>query len=240
MLHVLDHNGVAGHLLASIFHMMVFSTANRTKAARELALQNLWARIQEIYKLQETKVRLTNLNMSMLVDVKQPFAEFAHLRAVKAAETRHLVPVVAKLADEWAQVEEEKHAAVACLLLAKFYVLLDSCGMFPDAASGEEMAQTMQHFLMEYSWLSSWAEGCGRKLFHIVPKHHFAMHMGTQCKLFNARFGWTYKAESWVGKVSHLAHSCTNGCKITRLSHPLVEKYAMLLHLRLSKMIFSD
>lgn len=107
VLHVLDHNGVAGHLLASIFHMMVFSTANRTKAARELALQNLWARIQEIYNLQETKVRLTNLNMSMLVDVKQPFAEFAHLRAVKAAETRHLVPVVAKLADEWAQVEEE-------------------------------------------------------------------------------------------------------------------------------------
>lgn len=240
VLHVLDHNGVAGHLLGSIIHMMVFTSENRTKNSREAALQNLWARIQEVYGLQQTGVRLTNLTMSMVADIKQPFADYAHLRAIKAAETRHLVPVMAKIADEWAKSVEEDHAAMACLLLAKFYCLLDSVGMFPDVATGQEMEETMQQFLLEYAWLSEWAQGCNRKLFHIVPKHHMARHMGGQCKWFNARFGWTYKAESWVGKLSHLAHSCTHSCRITKLSHPLVEKYSLLLHIRLSRMIFSD
>lgn len=240
VLHVLDHNGVAGHLLGSIIHMMVFTNENRTRAAREGALQTLWNRIQELYGELQVSTRLTNLNMSMVADIRQPFADYAHLRAVKGAETRHLVHVMAKIADEWARTEEQQHAARACLLLAFFYFLLDNAGMFPAPGDGSEMEQIMVEFLLEYAWLSAWATGCNRKLFHIVPKHHFARHLGTQCRWFNPRFGWTYKAESWVGKISHLAHSCTSGCRVTKLSLPLVEKYSMLLHIRLSRMIFSD
>ena len=48
VLHVIDHNGVAGHLLGSIMHMLILSDTNRTWASRNVALRNLWVRLQEL------------------------------------------------------------------------------------------------------------------------------------------------------------------------------------------------
>ena len=240
LLHVLDHKGVAAHLLGSCCHLLIFRPQNRTWVAREQALADLWRRIQEIYVEEGTPSRLTNLQMSMIVDVKHPFAEFACLRAVKAAETRYLVPVLARIMDERAQDTVEQHAALACLLLAKFYAQLDCASMLPGEETANEIDQTMVQFLLECTWLEAWAEKEARKLFHIVPKHHMARHLGFQTHWLNPRWGWTYKAESWVGKLSHQAHSCLPGCRTTRVTQPLVEKYSMLLHLRLTRMIFCD
>ena len=51
--------------------------------------------------------------------------------------------------------------------------------------------------------------------------------------LHEPAFSWTYKAESWVGKVSHIAASCASGTAMRRLSVPLADKFVLrtLVHL---------
>lgn len=240
LLHVMDHNGVLGHLFGSIIHMIVLDPANRTSAARQLALDQLWGKIQETYTQQGTATRLTNLHLSMFTDPRAPFADYAYLRAVKAAETRHLVPVMVVVLQHYDATEHLRLAHVCCGLVAEFYGLLDVAGMFPSPENAARLGALMSNFLNLYKKLNCWAESANRKLFHIVPKHHMALHLAQQCQWLNSRFGWTYKAESWLGKLSQLGHSCAPGCKSTRITLPLLQKYRILLHLRVSKLIFSD
>ena len=240
VLHVLDHHGLAGHLVGGVLHSWVFKGENRTMASREAALAAIWADIQRIYVEDDVSVKLTNLRMTMLVaDIKSPFADWVQLRQVKGAETRHLVPVVAKLAAAAAHGDRPgQHMAGALHHLNKFYQLLDSCSMLPSVEEGEQLELAMQHCLVEYRWLHTWATEQGKKMFQLVPKFHFSKHLGQQSKHLNSRFCWTYRAESWVGKISKQAHSCSNGVKTTRLTKPLVEKYRMLLHLRLQRQFY--
>ena len=86
----------------------------KLEALRELLLG------KELYDECNTGGRLTNLFMSMVVDPRQPLADWAHLRVVQAGGTRHLVPLMALIDDGWATKEEEKGQPVVVCVRQNF------------------------------------------------------------------------------------------------------------------------
>jgi len=237
-LHCLDNKGVASHLVGSSLHQLIYSRVRGKEAHEELA--RLWRRMQELYTDLGVEERLTNLTLAMLCNVDKPHADYPTLHA-KAAETRHLVPVVALL-----MVEEDdgsdvsQHRIEALKALGNFYKIMDSQHMFLQPSASNAVMQTMETVLLHYAWLHEDAADEGTWLYNIIPKCHYSWHLAYNCRYMNARFSWTYKCESWVGKVSHIAASCAAGTSLTRLSVPLADKYRMLMHIRLSRCVFDE
>ena len=56
---------------------------------------------------------------------------------------------------------------------------------------------------------------------------------------FGCVLNWCFKSEDFVGAIARLAHSCTSGVASTRLSTKVLPKYAILLHLLLTREGFS-
>ena len=59
-------------------------------------------------------------------------------------------------------------------------------------------------------------------------------------KYLNFRIHHNFRGEDFVGQISQLGHSCSFGCKATRIPFKLLEKYKILLHLQLSKPNFGN
>jgi len=120
-------------------------TKVRGKAANE-ELARLWRRIGELYRELGIEERLTNLTLAMLCNVDKPHANYPTLKA-KAAETRHLVPVMAKLlVEEDDGSDVSQHRIQAIQALCSFYTILESQPMFlPPSASNAVMKKPWKH-----------------------------------------------------------------------------------------------
>ena len=112
--------------------------------------------------------------------------------------------------------------------------------MFMSANAAAKALSCMEHFLAHYAWLHNYAKSQDLLLYNWVPKAHYAWHLAYCCRHMNARFTWTYKCESWVGQVAHIAASCAHGTSKAHLSGPLAEKYRLLVHFRLDRMIHDE
>ena len=95
-----------------------------------------------------------------------------------------------------------------------------------------------EQFLAHYDSLNKWAQENDRMLFHIVMKHHTFMHLVQSSKYLNPKFHWCFRNEDFVGKISKIAHSVSMGTRSTRLSLKVSPKYALVLHLRLTRDAF--
>ena len=112
--------------------------------------------------------------------------------------------------------------------------------MFMSAQANMASLKHMEAMLVHYAWLERDAHSRGELLYNIVPKFHMCWHLADHNRFMNARFCWTYKCESWVGKVSHLAASCAHGTKMSHLSLSLAEKYRLLVHFRFTRGVLDE
>ena len=105
----------------------------------------------------------------------------------------------------------------------------------------ECLVSSSKAFLVHYSCLKVWANENNFVGYHVVPKFHMGLvHLPTQASFLNPRFFGTYKAEDWVGRNALIAHSASFGTKSFMLSHKLIEKNLMLLHLSFTRGFFDD
>lgn len=237
-LHCLDTKGMASHLCGSVIHQLIYEKVSGRQANDEIT--RLWQRMQEIYDGLGTRNRMTHLQLSMICSVDKPHADYPCLHA-SGAETRHLVPVLAQLAAEEGNGSEvSKHRVWALEALAKFYNTCDQSPMFMTDDASDSALLCMEGFLSHYRWLHHVALAAGRWLYSLRPKFHFCWHLAYDCRFMNARHKWTYKCESWVGKVSHMASSCSSGTRMTKITVPLAQKYRLYVHVRLQRQVFED
>lgn len=92
ILHNTDRHGVSSHFCGNVLFELVWRSGG-TPGAR---LRLIWRDIQRHYDSFATTCRLTNLTERMIVDTKSLNSSYPELKA-KAAETRHLVPVIYEL-----------------------------------------------------------------------------------------------------------------------------------------------
>ena len=107
-------------LAVRAIHQVIFKNRVGSRVASD-ELAKLWRRIQELYSSIDVRERLSHLQLSMLCDVQRPYATPPSLHA-KAAETKHLVPVVAALMAEICDgTPTSWRRADACKDLGMFY-----------------------------------------------------------------------------------------------------------------------
>ena len=231
MLHTIDL-GIAGTLCSSVLFTWVFDH----KGPKENVVAKIWAEVQEAYNTLGTPDRLNNLKLGTFT-TSSPFRP--DMKA-KAAETRHLVPALAAVAQNRCRIPRcrtavEMHCAASLEHLCRFYKLCESQSMFMDRPSAEQASEEMRHCLQHYAWLHVF---WGRKsqdsaAFPIRPKLHWAYHIGQACKFQNPRSTWTYKQEDWLGKISAIALSCAHGTRSVRIMKSFMTKYRAILNHRL-------
>ena len=237
MLHCLDTNGVTAHLCGSVLHDRIYSSGRPPQ--QELA--RIWVRIQELHvESNAHDSKLVQLQLSMVCNPAKPHASYPSLHA-KGAEIRHLVPILAKFVAEESDGSakaRQQRSALHCM--AEFYRLCEHCPMFPSPPEADLALQLMETALASYAFLNREAGSRNRLLYNVVPKVHYAWHLAYNFRFMNPRHTWTYKCESWVGHVSKIAASCSNGVRLTRLTVPLSEKYMYFVLLRLTRQIFDE
>ena len=96
--------------------------------------------------------------------------------------------------------EVDNHIVAALENIVQLTDLFDQCHMFLTPAEHSLALQKAELFLDNYDWLNKWALEEGRKLFHIVIKHHTFLHLVQNSKFLNPRFHWCFKSEDFVGK----------------------------------------
>ena len=240
VLHCLDQ-GYSSHVVGSALKHMIWVDLSHMEKQAALAL--VWERIQRLYVQMKSTTRLTNLLLGMIVgDAKKANARWPTLNA-KAAETRHLVPVLAMLASEQpfaGPLPFQQHRAQCLRHLALFYDICDTEPMFMSQEGCRSCQQHMGASLSHYYNLEQLAQEAGFVGYHSVPKHHMSLHLAQQSKMVNPRFTWTYKCEDWVGQVAEMAHSCSFGTTNLQLSHKLFKKYVVGLYLKFSLHLCDD
>lgn len=237
-LHVIDNKGIGSHIAGSVLHDMVYT--NQPGQSPQNRLAAIWRRSQEIYDALAVPSRLTSLQLSMLNDPSKPHATYPALHA-KAADCRHFIPVLAQIALEQHDGSEASSHRVSVLKhLARFHAICDEEGQFMSTGASQDCLVEMEGVLSHYAWLHWTAESAGRLLYNMVPKFHYAWHLAYDARWMNPRFKWTYKAESWIGHVSHIGSSCAHGTRVTKISVPLGYKYRLYVYVRLSRSVYDE
>ncbi len=239
-LHVLYCKGVYSHVFGSLLHTLVWPSGKRPAEGPQARLAALFREIQDLYKHFEVPYRLNSLRFSMFCDPSAPHASHPALSA-KAAESKALLPIMHILARRHHEGSMHDNQREACLeALLEYQRCIDSAGMFLTDAEASRSKWWMQKALVHYSWLNKWALQHERKLWHLTPKFHWALHMSEQAATLNPRAVWTFRSEDYVGKISVICHSCTFGTRRSAQAHKLCNKYRCNLHLRLTRGDFQD
>lgn len=201
----------------------------------------VWSEISEAYKILKIAERFTNITINQFTNGEKPWSQKPLLKG-KAAELRHLAPVLAlvawnkakrpagTLAQEgaWNKAKETQvalHIAEALTSLACFYDILAGADVFLTNEQAMEACNKAKKCLQHYVWLKAAIDDDLR--WQLSPKFHFFYHLAHLAKWQNPRSFWTYGNESWVGQMATLAHSCSHGTRATKLTDSFCQKYLL-------------
>lgn len=248
MLHCMDNHGICSNLAGSVLHWLVFEdirhlTVKAALIASQQKLAELWHRLRAIYDELGITERFSKIFMSMLCNPAKPHSTWATLKG-KGGETRHFIPVLMQLVKEQLQQKKNcqvrKHMFLALQAACNVYSTCDSQGMFMAAPASRFCLSSMEALLKNYSWFHHHTLDQDMYYCNIVPKCHFSWHMAYFSKYCNPRHVWTYKCESWVGKVSTIAASCAHGTRSSALTVSLAKKYIVMVSVNLWRVVHDD
>ena len=232
VLHCLEL-GAASHAVANVFFWLVFEKFGHLH--KNEAANLIWAFILEQYdKLNiDHGKRMPHFGIKSFVDPEAISTSYPHMRNLKAAEVKGLVPVVLQLLKKHGgQSPLEKHMTAMMTSLNQFYDLMQECPIVP-GENGHMFSVHMVKFLVHYQWLAKTYFREDKKQFSTVPKHHYCVHLGQQAKYLNPSYCNCYGGEDYIGKMTSLGHACLSGTAGYKLSHSMMVKYRYAAFIRL-------
>ena len=230
ILHIMEL-GIDHYICGSVFWLMCYTDRYfRGIGTPTDRCKELWHRIVRQYQGRDTPVQLNTLTVSLFADESGPYAHVPCLSGrVKAAATRHLVPIILSI---WLDVrdphnEDDNEIAYMLACLDRFYTIVADEPYRMNDAQVEEARQCIRGILQTYANLASKAYyAVPRKLlWHTVPKHHYAEHIADQCSVGNPRYAWTYQDEDFMGLIKIIGESCTIGTQSWKIAKKLLKRW---------------
>ncbi len=240
-LHDLYTHGVAGILIGSALHTMIYKEGpgrQNTPPAHRISL--IWQKIKALCVDLGVTNEMSQLSLAHIHTPDKPHSTHAYFKA-KGHHTKVILPVIAKLcevADDGSEMH--KHRNLALRAIADFCALLDVAPVVPSDSQADLAVKFMDEFLAESEWLNEWAQRNDKMIFNLVNKHHYCWHLSRKFRFLNPRFTWTFKTEDYVGKISTLGHNCSMGKTKLMVPGAIAEKYRECEHLRLTRGDFRD
>lgn len=234
VLHCVDL-GVSLHVCGNVLWHFCFTDLLPGRNPQE-KLYRIWAEIDGEYSSQQTSTTLGGLHLHNFCDPASPGSDYPLLK-VKAAEARHLVPILSVI---WARhcredIEYEQHISRVLGHLTTFYRRVDwkdERGCHPRYLPNDvvdELQAAIDKCLAHYCFLRGQALAMTprRLLWNFVPKHHHWWHLGQESRWMSPRLTWTYNNEDWVGHMSLIGGACRHAVIPAKRSGPIVQNYIL-------------
>ena len=114
-----------------------------------------------------------------------------------------------------------------CQAAARINEIFDVVDYFLSPSEAREVDRLMNKMLLRYEWLSNQAIAQGFTLWHLVPKHHYASHLGRQCLVVNPRYTRTYLEEGLMGAAGKMYRSYIRGTYKSTIQRTFLLKYLL-------------
>ena len=233
-LHILDLGVpfcVLGNTLSEIAYSPGYLAGNNA-VERTAAI---WEYIDRQYRARGTPSQLQHLTVSTFTNPQRPHQQSPILTGVKAAMSRHLVPIIADL---WGErhdmgVEGDQHIHGLLQGLQSMYESFDTPAYLLTEEQKRGMDTSAEQVLVHYRWLNDNA-GEERR-WQEIPKFHFMIRIVMQSAFQNPRWSWTYVDEDWMGLVKDVCLSCMVGTPTHRAVAEVVEKWGLGFWARLMR-----
>ena len=227
-MYAIDHNGVCGVLIGSIWRKLVKSEP-RLGTNQQARLNTLNGKMQEYFDNHVVSCRLPKLLLSNLVD-KGGWSNLSG-PLVKAANVRHSTPFVEVLCREFfddGSVYHRSIVKVISYLNGVIDILYSADWFLTDSEKAE-----LSHRLLALGRYHMICRDCAREAqelhFAVRPKAHYVQHLADQCDLINSRFTSNYAEESLVGRICKIFRSTANGRYHHRAQSTVLLKYLVYL-----------
>ena len=231
--------GVSPHLLGNVLWHLCYTDILGPGTPQE-RLDRVKAYVFGEYSTRSTGTQFSNIDLGMFTNEENPAAARPFLKG-KAAENRHLVPILRDLWRSAARNTYEDHVTQCLEHLSIYYEILDyklADGSYPlylPTNLQESFTTAVDSFLMHYNWLYSWALGRGRELWHYVPKFHYMWHQTDQAKYMNPRAARCYVNEDFMGVAQKLGVANRHAVVAAKRSKGMCVHYIYGLGLKLLK-----
>ena len=232
----LMHTGCLGvllWLLGSVLWELIFDGPFR--GALEARKQRLWALIQAKYNALEIPCcyRIADIDL----DRFRHAHAFAELRA-KAAEARHLLPVMASLCRDLNDGSARDAHRLAALdhINSIYRIICVSSEIIPVDAHAR-MMQHVDSFLVQYHWLAHHSQNQGILCYHMTSKFHFLWHIIHMSQFLNPRCTWCYVFEHFIGHIIRSAAMCVAGTPMYLIGEKVCINFCITLQFDLTRCI---
>ena len=180
--------------------------------------------------------RITELSVFRIVKGRTAYPLDFPVLSRKAAQARHLLPVLCLLCSRKRSVTpEEKLRLIALESTERFFEIIETADHVPSAAQAAEALSVTEKALRSYCALARLAIDAGKKMWNVTTKFHYWWHAAYFCKYANPRKGWAFKDEDFVGRLARIGHACIFGTSSAQVSTPLVFKYLSGLRCRFTR-----
>ena len=236
-MHCVDCNGVANIIIGTILVLLVVSR-RELGGTQQARLDNLNARRKIWYTDTHCESRMPDMKLSWLWAGSEKEKSFAclHGMAVKAANTRALIPWVRELASEFFNGTDQHDTSVRKVTdsLDGMVQVLYNADIFLTASEKVEVAEHILRFGRHMQWLASNSTFVsGQLLWHITPKCHMMQHLSEQADLCNPRWIQAYLEESIVGETCKIYAKAAVGPDFPEVrEHNTLLKYLVVVLLR--------
>ena len=220
--------GVVQWLLGGVMHELVFD--GPFAGNKNTRCATLFSRIKLVYETLDVDNRITQLNPGKFCKKPPNF----HCFAAKAAESRHLLPVMLVICrEESTGSERDEHRIAALEAICEVYNILQTADIvLTDAEVSSAMAQ-YDTFLLHYNALLQLAVVRGERCYNFVYKHHHFWHLLYHARWINPRAVWCYEFEDFMGVLTKSASNCIYGAPMHIIANKVFENYMMALSLAL-------
>jgi hypothetical protein len=231
LLHILDL-GVLQHFIGSALWSFVYMQEVAGGTIQE-RIANLWVIIRALYASSRSASRLGRLDLTMFTNPNRPRAEYPCLK-VKAAEARHLLPIVAELCRRFSTGTGRDAARVVCAEgFVRFSELCAAGGPHLSLGDANAARAALASALLSYMRLSANAAANHQLLYNIPNKFHFLAHIADQVRWLNPQLVWTYQLENLIGRAKKVAERCKPGTAPLKLPRSFMLRYRRVLQVSL-------
>jgi hypothetical protein len=236
-LHVADI-GVTQHVNGNVLWHLIYT--DMVGGGPDQNMTTVLGMINEEYRTNDVKYQFGEITQSLFCDPSKPAASFPETGG-KAAENRHLVPVLLTIWRRYRRAGRDYEETIERVLecLADFYQILDfrdDAGehpMFLPVAQVRALRVCIDKLLVFYTSLTRIAGRAKKLLWNLTPKFHYMWHLGLESEFLTPRLVWNYANEDWVGRMSTIGCSTRHGLVAAKRSGKIAEKWCMGLALRM-------
>jgi hypothetical protein len=152
--------------------------------------------------------------------------------STKAAENRHLLPVILQLCREYSDRSPRDNMRTRCAEnLVRLQTILTEAGTHLSELEKQGAITAMYDAFDAYSRLSAYFAQIERSLvFNIVNKFHFMVHLVLRSGDINPNLAWTYPWEDLIGRAQRVAAACASGRSATQVGPAFLNRYRRVLH----------